>query len=344
MHTIENNSPFIQEIRNYEKNGEKYYLENLTRYFYLSLCAHWATCGSFCPTDVDNNIRLNLWRRKETPEHLEEMWQLTIDSLHWNYEGVSNKIIYHPDNPDYRLSYHEGTWFSVAVGAYAAALKYKNESWRKKIYEAIAWEMKKEQEIAEYWYKNDAFTFVKLSALISHNLGDFDRVVDMWQINPSDELVQNFYHLSQKPNTLFHFLCEYYKKYLSIDNHRNFAYRTPKSLRKHESLLLPIGPFHEEWGGHIAQSKLLSEGEKMEIIIAMASGFEKLPGDTYGYARAYHGFKNNFAALKYLLSQMTKKDLRLFESSNFVRKSNIPTKDFHQTYIHAMHEMSKDFL
>jgi len=341
--SIESSAPFILEIQNYKTRPHDYYESNLFNYFFISMCAHWSTCGSFCPTDVDNNIRYNLWRRKDTPNSLEAMWNLTLESLHWDYKGVSNKIIYHPDEPSWRLSYHEGTWFSVAVGAYAATLHYKNAEYRKKLYDLMAWEMEKEQKIAEYWLKNDLLTFIKLTALISHNLGDFDRVVEMWKIPENDPLVKNLYKLSLKPNTLFNLMCEYYKKYLSIDNHRNFAYRAPKCLRKSETLLLPIGPFHEAWGENIAKTNVLNEDEKTEIIIAMASGFVKLPGDTYSYARAYHGFKKNYPRLNQIMLCLSKKDLKPFENINFQRKSDTKTSEFQQGYILNMQKMLKDY-
>ena len=35
---------------------------NPLEYYELCLCAHWATAGSFVPTDVDNGIRWKHWQ------------------------------------------------------------------------------------------------------------------------------------------------------------------------------------------------------------------------------------------------------------------------------------------
>ena len=38
---------------------------NALGYYELCLCAHWATAGSFVPTDVDNAIRWKLWQNSQ---------------------------------------------------------------------------------------------------------------------------------------------------------------------------------------------------------------------------------------------------------------------------------------
>lgn len=89
---------------------------------------------------------------------------------------------------------------------------------------------------------------------------------------------------------------------MALENHRNFALRKPKCLRLHASLLLPLGPFFDDWGRSIAQNPQLSEFELGEITEALFDGWVYLE-NTVGYARALAGME---AGIKGGLSQLCK--------------------------------------
>ena len=102
--------PYLRRLRAYA--GEE--LDHAA-YFELALCAHWATAGTYVPTDVDNAIRDKLWRMEQAPETLERMGRLTLEAGTWDYAPVTARLALSKKTG--RLSTHEGTWFSVAVGA-----------------------------------------------------------------------------------------------------------------------------------------------------------------------------------------------------------------------------------
>lgn len=323
-------APYLKILKDFETKDHVY--EKLLPYFSLTMSAHWMSAGSFCPTDVDNAIRFHLWNKKETKEVLPQMLQLTYDALSWDYSQVTKKISQHPD-PAFRVSTHEGTWFSVAVGAYASALKFENKEWSEKLFEQIHQEIQRELKIAQYWFKEDLYQFILLCPLISHNLGDFDRVIELGTIPKTDKLVEMYFNIGERPGSLFYLCCQYYKKAMSNDGHRHFALRTPKCLRRSNSLLLPVGPFLEGWGEMIAKTDLLTEGEKGEVILELASGWSRLPGDTWGYARAFHGFRDHFKGLKFLINAFSDKDQKHFNHPEFKKRSDMSVEKFREKYI-----------
>ena len=89
---------------------------------------------------------------------------------------------------------------------------------------------------------------LQASAAIAHNFGDLDRVMDMWNLAPFDPLKLRFYKLGVKPfdadGKLRHqgrlwVAGELYKSpimgsSMAAENHRHFALRKPKCLRRSE--------------------------------------------------------------------------------------------------------------
>lgn len=324
---------FIALLQDANTRGPEHYAE-LGPYFDLCVSAHWASAGSFCPTDVDNAIRFHLWNKPETVDFVEGMWRTTEESLGWDYSHATHKVV--SQNPQSRVSTHEGTWFSVAVGAYAAAIKLKNEAWKNRLFEIIATEMEREASICEYWFKEDPLSFIRLTPLISHNLGDFDRVVELSHLPKHDPLVTKYHLLGERPGTLFYLACQFYKKHMSADGHRHFALRNPKCLRLHHELLLGIGPFHEKWGEMIALTPLLTIGEKAEVALELADGWQRLKGDTWGYARAFSGFQRTIPRMKDIHECWSAKQIKLSQEAAFQTRVKLSDQTFRQRYLKAL--------
>ena len=114
---------YLEKLRFYKKNLKALKSIDLSEYFHLCLAAHWTTAGTFVPTDVDNQIRMKLWKHKKIKSHIEKMAKLTMDSWKWDYNQVTNRKSKNPINGEI-LSTHEGTWLSVAIGAYCALKSY----------------------------------------------------------------------------------------------------------------------------------------------------------------------------------------------------------------------------
>ncbi len=283
---------YLAKLIFYKKNLKALAHIDLTEYFHLCLAAHWATAGSFVPTDVDNQIREGLWRHETVGSHIQKMAKLTIESWQWNYEQVTNRKSYHSDQSQV-MSTHEGTWLSVAIGAYNALMKNKLPKLAQDVADVILAEIEKEENLLlDLREKRDHINFLRSTALMAHNFGDLDRVIDQWKMSPEDPFYQRIYKLGHNLNSQYSPILVYAgqvnKAFLANENHRHMSMRQPRGLRKSHHFLIPVGPFMDQWGQVLGESTLLSDVEKIEIIAAFYDGYTR-QDLAYGYARAYRG-------------------------------------------------------
>lgn len=265
---------------------------NLTDYFYLCMAAHWATAGTFVPTNVDNQIREGLWKHGEVGAHIDRMARITLESWTWDYSQVTNRKSYNPRNGQV-MSSHEGTWLSVAIGAWCALKKNKRESLASEVAQMILAEIEKEEKLLlELREVRDSINFLRSTALMAHNFGDLDRVLDQWQV-PADDLFRSrIYKLAHRPNPnyspILTFAGQVNKSFLSVENHRHMSLRQPRCLRRSHHFLVPVGPFMDDWGSVLGSATDISMEEKGEIVAALYEGYKR-QDLAYGYARAYRG-------------------------------------------------------
>lgn len=283
---------FLAKLVFYKKNLNALKNIDLTEYFHICLAAHWTTAGTFVPTDVDNQIREGLWKHSDIKKNIERMAKLTIASWTWDYEQVTNRKSYNPERGQV-MSTHEGTWLSVAIGAYNALMKNKLFDLAKDVADVILAEADKEEKLLlELQEKRDHVNFLRSSALMAHNFGDLDRVIDQWEMPEDDAFRKRIYKLGHKlndaQNTILVFTGQVNKAFCSVENHRHMSMRQPKCLRRSNKFLIPVGPFMDKWGRDLGESKNLTLDEKGEIIAAFVEGYKR-QDTALGYVRAYHG-------------------------------------------------------
>ncbi len=292
-------------------------------YFRLCLSAHYLTCGTPVPTDVDNQIRLKLWPKRLPLPVAIAMASLVLESHEWEFSEVSSRSIKGAVGSEWeseKLSGHLGEWFTVACAAYAALARYANPAaveLRQKLSLAIGDEVVRHSEIfGSLWRAHDGIGCLKASAIIAHNLGDLDRVMDMWELPPFDPLRMKFYKLGGSPFDSERRLRfegrlwvagELYKEKIdgssmALENHRHFALRKPRSLRRFPELVVPIAPFFDEWGVAIAQllygAGPASSDELREVTDTLIEGWARQPGTT-AYGRALVGIASVVPELRY---------------------------------------------
>ena len=260
-------------------------------YFELCIAAHWATIATFVPTDVDNQIRSRLWHPALPLETLFAMVDLVEEALTWDSTPVSTRWVKSPLTYDL-LSGHHGEWFSIAVAAYGA-LRKRHPERSQSLAEKLLKEFDRQLTVFnDFRSLKDGIGALKASTVVAHNAGDFVRVMDMWALAPDDCLRTRFNEreLNSHLNGAFSALSHLNRQYMAIENHRNFALRKPKCLRRYPNLLLPIGPFFDDWGRSVAQSPHLTEFDLGEITEALFDGWVYLE-NTVGYARALVGME-----------------------------------------------------
>jgi hypothetical protein len=132
--------------------------------------------------------------------------------------------------------------------------------------------------------------------------------MDMWELGIEDPLRFEFYRLGITPydanRKLRHLgrlwiAGELYKSAIegssmALENHRHFALRKPRAVRRSPGFLVPTGPFFDAWGRTIAKGLADAEGspseETYEVIAALVQGWKLLP-KTVGYGRALRGIR-----------------------------------------------------
>jgi len=280
---------FLNKLKFYKKNLNLLKTIDLTEYFYLCMAAHWTTAGTFVPTNVDNQIRESLWKHPEIQAHIDRMAKITLDSWTWDYSQVTNRKSFNPKNQQV-MSTHEGTWLSVAIGAYCALKKHKRPL-AEDLREMILAEIQKEEALlTELREERDSINFLRSCALMAHNFGDLDRVIDQWEMPLDDPFRLRIYKLGHQLNSNYSPILVYAgqvnKAFLSVENHRHMSLRQPKCLRRSGDFLVPVGPFMEKWGQILGESDKLSLADKGEIVAALFDGFNR-QNQALGYPRAF---------------------------------------------------------
>jgi hypothetical protein len=147
----------------------------------------------------------------------------------------------------------------------------------------------------------------------------------MWNLPDDDALKTAVFKLGHTKNGKFknalYTAGQLNKLFMADENHRHFALRIPKALRKSQDFLLPVGPFFDEWGALIAKHPLLTAKDTGEIIEALVAGWEKMqvPNEStgktpVGYARALSGliehYRGGFSAVSKLVPARVERVLK----------------------------------
>jgi hypothetical protein len=348
LNTLGSERAFLAKLVFYKKNLNLLKNIDLTEYFHICLSAHWATAGTFVPTDVDNQIREGLWKHGEIGRHIEKMARLTIAAWTWDYSQVTNRKSYNLSNGQV-MSTHEGTWLSVAIGAYCALMKNKKTELANAVAETIIAEAEKEEKLLiELREKRDHVNFLRSSALMAHNFGDLDRVIDQWQMSEDDPFRKRIYKLGHQLNPahspILVFAGLVNKQFLSVENHRHMSLRQPKCLRSSEKYLVPVGPFMDDWGEVLGKETNLSNADKAEIISAFFEGYKR-QDQAFGYIRAFRGLISQLPeGLTTLESQMPYDLVLEIKNSPFYKSAQISKSEFEQNLADRFYQFKSPLL
>ncbi len=284
---------YVQILRDSNFSGPQKSSKDLTHLEYFQLCisAHFATVASFVPTDVDNQIRFKLWHPSLETRVIEQMLSATLEFYTWDFKPVSTRWV---ESRSGSLSGHHGEWFSIVVAAYGA-LRRRVPSLSKEVAGLILKEIERERDVYEDLRRErDGIGVLKAATLIAHNLGDLDRVMEMWGLGEEDFLRQGVSGLVNGVQKSLLQAGLLNKSTMAIENHRHFSLRKPRCLRKSADFLLPIGPFFDEWGARLVRCPDLSPEDLSEVVDALVAGWERLGGETVGYARALSAMLEHF--------------------------------------------------
>ena len=324
---------YIKTLKSYKKNLKLLNHLNLHDYFYLCLAAHWSTAGSYVPTNVDNQIRMDLWKHPQAKKFIEKMVETTIEARFWDYSQLTQRVLKEDDK--ILMSTHEGTWFSVAIGAYCAALTHGRLDLAERLKVEISSEIANHEKLlATLIDEKKYISLIKSAPLFAHNFGDLDRVMLAWDMHAKDDFCKSIYKLAHIKNERYSnylvFLGSVNKEFTSPENHRHISLRAPRALRKSNEFLIHVGPFLDDWGKIIGKSSTLSLSEKAEIIIALYQGSLR-EKQAIGYARGLTSILK-FHPLQELEEFLSFDVLKSIKNSKWFEITKIPQQEFEDSY------------
>lgn len=359
---VQNSVPYIFKVENqkeesiseiFEKFPEKGWLyilnsyllqdrdsSELTRatkwyeYFLLCLSAHWGSVMTFVPTDVDNKIRIKLWNDTEKRSVFEKMLQAVFLLPQWDMSEVSRRTFKEDEHGN--LSGHHGEYLTVLGGALGCCHFRGWLDLAEMVEKKIDEELSRENQIFNKYLakKNGEIDLLKISAIITHNVGDLIRAIGMWTCDISIliQYKKKYMALLKKNSDGVHFFEAglIYKEFLTNDNGRHLALREPKFLRNSEDFLLPIGPFFEEWGELIGRNPVLKEMDIISIINALLDGAERIPLQK-GYTRALAGMNRTLPkGVKEFEKKLQKQGQKTLKLLKIEEESKINTASYYQ--------------
>lgn len=252
--------------------------------------AHHATVATFVPTDVDARIRHHAWQSMAGSEEVAAALDLLDAIAREDVHAVSARVL--DSRKHGAVSGHAGEWFSVRAGAALRAGQLGDEA----LLERVAGDVDAELERHEAIYaeaKGNARRTLTMSTIIAHNLGDLSRVVMEWSKLPllapyRDRWLRLGHPDAPVPRPAFVQAGALNKAMMAHENHRFLPLRKPRGLRVSRSLLLPIGPWLEDWGAMIATSPHLEDRDRAEVLEALLDVHARDPNQE-GCLRAIAG-------------------------------------------------------
>lgn len=288
-----------RNLRPSEKPSE----EDRIRYFALCTASHFATVGSYVPSDVDSKIRGHCWYDR-SEQVIAGQYEILKESLTWDASKVSKRVMFIDGQA---LSGHDGEALGSLMGAWGAFLRTGDASRARDVEERVEAELAREAAVFEKLRRSkpspqsDA-ALLKVIAIVTHNVGDVDQGLSYWgneTMTPQmQELYQKYHRLSherfERFGGSFGRAKTVYAKLLSAEGHRNYPLREAKCLRQHTDLLLPINPFLENWGRIVATHPSLSHNDRVSVVRQLLRGCDSsnrawcVPNQI-GYYRALYG-------------------------------------------------------
>jgi hypothetical protein len=289
--------------------------ERSLAYLELLLVAHHATVASFVPTDVDARIRHHEWQQLEGKDEIAAAVALVDRIAALPAREVSTRVVADALAGD--VSGHDGEWLSVRAGALGRAVLVGATAVAEHVVAAIEAELVREARAFTEAFEDDARSLdaLRLATLVAHNTGDLSRVVLAWPKRPELEPLRARFALlghgnARGPHGALALAGAVNKATIAPEAHRHLPLREARALRRHADLLLPLGPFFDEWGARVATHPGLDEADRAEVVAKLLELAEQRPnaqGALRALAGFHHAHRGGLEALAHLLPARLRK-------------------------------------
>jgi hypothetical protein len=282
-------------------------------YYRLLLAAHFATVATFVPTDVDARIRHHAWVAMESASEVAEACEIVEEVARWDATWVSARTV---EADSRHISGHDGEWLGVRAGALGRAAVLGARDLVDRLAADLDAELEREARAFDQAFAEDAPAerVLSLATILAHNLGDLSRVVEAWPRHPDLAGIRVRYARlghpdAQASRSSFVTAGILNKALMAPENHRFLPLRRARALRASRAHLLPIGPWFDAWGEHVARS--FEEREAAEVATALLELHVSSP-DQQGCLRALAGMhratRGGIEALVHLLPARLRKE------------------------------------
>jgi hypothetical protein len=263
-------------------------------YFALSCACHFASVATYVPTDVDAKIRRALWIDQTDGDELARMHAFALALERWDVRGVSARILDVPGVGS--VSGHDGERLSIWCGALIGAHHAGLHETAARFEAAIDAELAREARAFELVRARagDELRLLDLATVLTHNQGDVVQSLGTQDARCVPETIRSrFSDLARERLTryegAFGRAARLYKELLCAEGHRHYPLREIKRLRTSPALLLPIGPFLDDFGATLARFPGWTAPQRAEVVAGLLAGCRRVAGQE-GYYRALCGF------------------------------------------------------
>ncbi|MBK6938826.1 MAG: hypothetical protein IPH13_01290 [Planctomycetes bacterium] len=271
-----------------------------TDYFALCLAAHFASCATYVPTDVDAKIRHALWFEQEDPTERAHMLNVAQALAHWDVRRFSARLCRTQADPidlepERIVSGHDGERLSVLVGAMLASIAFADVEAAARFEDLVDQELRREAAafLALEREPGRELDLLALAATLTHNVGDVNQSLESSSAKRvGDAQKHRFGKLAQERperySGAYARAALLYRELLAPEGHRNYPLRRVKALRTHPDLLYPLGPFVDAWGERVATWPTFTSEIVADVVAALVDGCRRL-GAQESYYRALAG-------------------------------------------------------
>lgn len=283
-------------------------------YFRLCLAVHHAVLAGAPQADLERLVKSQLWQTATTTAH-PAMAETVLESVDWDWYPVSVRHVRSPLTGE-TIDSHHGDWLATAVAAYAALQNSEKHAGpaisdlTDRLADRIQAELARHAQVyLDLRTARDGIGALKAAFLIAQALGSLDRAVEAATLDSSPRDRLRVGRLSPPLISAERL----YGLYLIEENHRHFALRSHRGLLREPALLLPIGPFFDDWGNQVGACAGHAPAEVASIVETLVDAWGRLRRPA-GYTRALAGILESFPgglnALEPLLSPRATRTLR----------------------------------
>ncbi|MCX6609535.1 MAG: hypothetical protein NTW74_01655, partial [Acidobacteria bacterium] len=125
---------------------------------------------------------------------------------------------------------------------------------------------------------------------------------------------------------------------MSAEGHRHYPLRSIRGLRQSPDLLLPLGPFFDEWGAIVATHPIVNDETRAETLGAIITGSRKIAGQK-GYFRAIRGMQEVLgqSRVQALLKKLPNSVRKDYEDAELRKAVAISRESFESSMKKALH-------